>query len=247
MTRSYKVTIEYDGTRYHGWQVQNDVPTIQAEMEKALLLIAGQHSRVTASGRTDTGVHAIGQVAGFTIKKSISVGKLHNGLNALLPEDIVIRNLVVAPDGFHPRYDAVSKVYQYRILNRLLPDAIGRFYSWHIKRRLDFTAMQQAADHLIGTHDFTSFEGAGSPRATSVRHVMEASFTCNEDEHSITFQIEADGFLRFMVRNIVGTLVEVGFGKRETHSLKDILLARDRSVAGPTAPPQGLFLIRVNY
>ena len=246
MTTAFKMTIEYDGSAYSGWQIQNDVPTVLGEIEKALLRLTQKKCRVIASGRTDAGVHALGQVASFKAETSLSADRMEQGLNSLLPPDIVIRNLDVAPSGFHPRYDATSKVYRYQILNRSRPAAIGRQYAWHVRRYLNVEFMQRAAAHLVGRHDFTSFEGAGSPRGSSVRHVFTAQWT-EEATGLLVFNIEADGFLRFMVRNIVGTLVEVGLFKRSPEDIKQILEAQNRSLAGPTAPPWGLFLVRVNY
>ena len=246
MADAFKMIVEYDGTAYSGWQIQNDVPTIQGEIENALRRITGQTLRVTGSGRTDAGVHALGQTAGFVCETKLPVQQLHKGLNSLLPPDIVIRSLASVSTSFHPRYDAVSKVYRYRILNRPWPGAIGRQYAWHLRRPLDSNAMGFAVNHLIGTHDFKALEGSGSPRESTVRHVFRASVEPREPGFLI-FEIEANGFLRFMVRNIVGTLVEAGLSKRSAADLKRILASRDRNQAGPTAPPQGLFLVRVIY
>ncbi len=246
MATAFKMIIEYDGTAYSGWQIQNDVPTIQGEIENALRRITGQTLRVTGSGRTDAGVHALGQTAGFVCETELPVQKLQKGLNSLLPPDIVIHSLEKVPASFHPRYDAVSKVYRYRILNRPWSGAIGRQYCWHLRHPLDIDAMGNAAGCIVGTHDFKAFEGSGSPRASTVRHVFRASVEPRESDFLI-FEIEANGFLRFMVRNIVGTLVEAGLSKRSAADLKRILASRDRNQAGPTAPPQGLFLVRVIY
>ena len=238
--------VEYDGTAYSGWQIQNDVPTIQGEIENALRRITGQTLRVTGSGRTDAGVHALGQTAGFVCATKLSVQQLHKGLNSLLPPDIVIHSLEKVSASFHPRYDAISKVYRYRILNRPWPDAIGRQYCWYVRRRLDWDTMRIAVDHLVGNHDFKAFEGSGSPRASTIRHVLRTSVK-QQELGFLIFEIEANGFLRFMVRNIVGTLVEVGLSKWSPSDFKRILASRDRNQAGPTAPPQGLFLVRVIY
>jgi tRNA pseudouridine38-40 synthase len=246
MTTAFKLIVEYDGTDYSGWQIQNDVPTIQGEIEKVLQRITGQSIRVSGSGRTDAGVHALGQVAGFVCKTKLSVTQLHKGLNSLLPSDIVIHSLEPVPAAFHPRYDVTSKIYRYRILNRKWPDAILRRYAWHLRRRLDIDAMDVAARHLLGRHDFKAFEGVGSPRSSTVRHILSASITRQESDLMV-FEVKADGFLRFMVRNIVGTLVEVGLSKISPDDFLRVLASRDRSQAGPTAPPHGLFLIRVFY
>ena len=246
MASTFKMIIEYDGTAYSGWQIQDNVPTIQNEIEQVLHRITGQMVRVTGSGRTDAGVHALGQAAGFVCETKLSIQQLHKGLNSLLPPDIVICSLERAATSFHPRYDAVSKVYRYRILNRPWPGAIGRQYVWHLRRPLDSKAMERAVNHFIGIHDFKAFEGSGSPRASTVRHVYSASVK-HQEPGFLNFEIEANGFLRFMVRNIVGTLVEVGLSKRSSADFKRVLASRDRNQAGPTAPPQGLFLVRVIY
>ncbi len=246
MVTAFKMIIEYDGSAFCGWQIQNDAPTIQAAIENTLQRMTGQRIRVTASGRTDAGVHALGQVAGFRCDTRLSAMQLHKGLNSLLTPDIVIHSLTPVAVSFHPRFDALSKIYRYHILNRPLPKAIGRQYVWHLRRPLDVAAMQRAAGHLVGTHDFKAFEGAGSPRKTTVRRVMKASVAWTDGDR-LVFEIEADGFLRFMVRNIVGTLVDVGLGRRSADDFKRILSSRERELAGPTAPPQGLFLVQVKY
>ncbi len=246
MTTAFKMIVEYDGTGYSGWQIQNDVPTIQGAIENALHRMTGQPVRVSGSGRTDAGVHALGQVAGFTCHTRLSARVLHKGLNSLLPPDIVIHSLETVSDAFHPRYDAVSKIYRYRILNRPWATAVGRQYTWHLRHPLDIEAMRMAAGHLSGTHDFKSFEGAGSPRASTVRRVLTAD-VIRQNTDRIVFEIQADGFLRFMVRNIVGTLVAVGQARITVDDFRRIMAARDRGQAGPTAPPQGLFLVRVFY
>lgn len=243
---NYKLTIEYDGSRYHGWQRQPNGRTIQEEIETAIRALTGLSVRLNGSGRTDAGVHALGQTASFTCETRLSAAQLHSGLNALLPEEIVIHNCEAVPAQFHARYDAISKIYRYRILNRRVPAAIGRHYQWWIRAPLDIPAMQAAAEVLVGRQDFKSFEAAGSPRSHTVRHVMGARIQCPAPEQ-ILFEIEADGFLRGMVRNIVGTLVEVGRGKMEPGRIEQIIAARDRGRAAATAPPHGLFLMRVNY
>ncbi len=246
MIKNFKLTIEYDGTFYHGWQRQKSDPTFQAEIEKAISTMMGHSITVIGSGRTDAGVHALGQVANFKWDTRLGPQELLNGLNALLPDCMVIRSCEEVDENFHARYDVKSKTYQYRILNRNLPIAIQRQYAWHIRRRLDTGAMRQASCHLVGGHDFKAFEGTGSPRSHSKRQVFKVDII-RQNEDYLIFEIEADGFLRFMVRNIVGTLVEVGRGKISPGDFKDILLSQNRSRAGATAPAQGLFLIEVKY
>jgi tRNA pseudouridine38-40 synthase len=245
-TTNIKLTIEYDGTAYHGWQRQPNGPSIQEEIEKALAVMMRCKVTLIGSGRTDAGVHALGQTANFKCETRIPVTDLHKGLNSLLPDDIVIRKCTKVSFGFHARYDVKSKIYQYVILNQPIPAAMGRNYRWWIRTPLDATAMNQALGHLRGEHDFKAFEGAGSPRAHTIRHIMQAQWR-HDSEGRLVFTIEANGFLRYMVRNIVGTLVLVGRGKMAERQVADILASRDRNLAGATAPPQGLCLMEVRY
>lgn len=244
--QNFKLTIEYDGGAYHGWQRQAGDRTVQEELEQALRRMTQQPITLIASGRTDAGVHALGQVANFTCETRISPEAFKKGLNSMLGGAIVIHRCEIVPRSFHSRYDAVSKTYRYRIRNHHRPRAIGRQYHWHVRAPLDMSAMQAASRHLLGSHDFTTFEGAGSPRQHSVREIQRAEWILCGD-HCLEFFIQANGFLRFMVRNIVGTLVEVGRGKRSPGDIPGLLAARDRSLAGPTAPAQGLCLMEVEY
>ena len=244
--KTFKIIIEYDGTDFHGWQKQKNDRTIQADIESALSTMTGEEVVVHGSGRTDAGVHALGQTAHFKCRTRLGADDFLNGLNSLVDPAIVIHHCEQVETGFHARYDAKSKVYQYRILNRLLPSAVGRQYRWHIRSPLDVAAMQSACVHLIGEHDFKTFEGAGSPRSHTVRHVLRADLMVLQDD-LLVFEIEANGFLRYMVRSIVGTLVEVGKGKIGPEEFKQRLLSKDRSKAGVTAPPNGLFLKTVTY
>jgi tRNA pseudouridine38-40 synthase len=244
--KHFKLTIEYDGTGFHGWQRQKGDRTVQAEIEAALAVMVRRQVVLHGSGRTDAGVHAFGQTASFCCETGLSPDVFLKGLNSLLAHDVVIVRCEQAPPGFHARYDARSKTYQYRILNRETPTAVGRRYHWHIRRPLDLKAMQAAAATIVGTHDFKSFEAAGSPRSHTVRTVTAAAWT-REGPDLLVFSITADGFLRFMVRNLVGTFVDVGLGKIDPAGFKEVLIARDRRRAGVTAPPQGLFLMQVTY
>ena len=243
---AYKLTIEYDGTNYHGWQRQANARTIQEAIESALAKMVKKPVRLTGSGRTDAGVHALGQVAGFNAPVTLPPRAFVAGLNSMLPDDIVIHACEAVPDHFHAQYDAKMKTYRYRILNRPLPEAIGRQYAWHLPRPLDLQAMQQAAGHLLGTLDFKSFEASGSPKSHTTRTVSKAGIY-RESEAHLAFEITANGFLRFMVRNIVGTLVDVGLGKTTAADFEQIRLSADRGAAGDTAPAHGLFLVAVNY
>ena len=244
--RNFKIIIEYDGSQYCGWQRQNNDPTIQETIEKALMKMTDQKISVIGSGRTDAGVHAYGQVANFKCDTRLSAGDFLGGLNSLTPEDIVIAACEEVPDEFHARFCATSKIYQYCILNRSNPAAIMRQYAWHIRKALDLDAMRTALPHLIGSHDFKAFEGAGSPRAHTIRKVYEVDLR-KENDGYVVFEIEADGFLRYMVRNIVGTLVQVGLGKITPEDVKHILEIKDRTLAPATAPAHGLFLKTVKY
>lgn len=244
--KTFKIIVEYDGTEFHGWQRQKTDPTIQGAIEAALKTITGQSITVAGSGRTDAGVHALGQVASFSCNTRLSQGDLASGLNALLPDSIVVLHCCQTDDSFHARFSAKAKTYHYRIVNRRLPPAIGRQYAWHVARRLDRQSMRAALRQLVGRHDFSAFEAAGSPRAHATRTVVRAELKETEPEELVVV-IEADGFLRHMVRNIVGTLVSVGLGRIQPEEIQTILMSKDRSRAGATAPPQGLFLVSVTY
>jgi tRNA pseudouridine38-40 synthase len=246
MVKNFKMIIEYDGTDYHGWQRQKEDRSVQGEIEKALLAMTARQVVLYASGRTDAGVHACGQTASFRCDTELAPEAIQKGLNSLLPDDIVIKDCRRVDESFHARYDARSKIYNYKMLNRCLPSAIGRQYALFIRRKLNTAAMRLAMAHIIGSHDFKAFEGTGSPRSHTTRNVMAVELTENADGQ-VTFKIEADGFLRFMVRNIVGTLLDVGLGKTTPEEFKKILESKDRSQAGATAPAHGLFLMEVKY
>jgi tRNA pseudouridine38-40 synthase len=244
--KNFKLTIEYDGTAYNGWQRQLETPTVQAEIEQALRRMTRSNITLIGAGRTDAGVHALGQVANFRCETRLNPEMILKGLNSLLPGDIAIRECCLVPDSFHARFAARSKRYHYRILNRAERAAVGRGYAWFIHWPLDVVAMMQAAERLVGQQDFKAFENAGSPRVHTRREVLRADWV-PEEGHWLTFRIEADGFLRGMVRNIVGTLVAVGLGKLEPAAMETILASRDRRRAGATAPARGLFLVDVQY
>lgn len=246
MIKNFKISIEYDGTRYHGWQRQKNDRTIQEDIETAVQTITGQQVTLTGSGRTDAGVHACAQVANFKCDTHLGPQDMLGGLNGLTATDIVITDCKEVDAAFHARYDFKSKTYVYRILNRANPAAIGRQYAWHIRKALNLEAMRAASTHLIGSHDFKAFEGAGSPRSHTTRRVFKADLVEEADGY-LAFEIEADGFLRFMVRNVVGTLVNVGLGKTSPDEFRRILESKNRDQAGATAPAHGLFLKNVNY
>lgn len=246
MLKNFKLTIEYDGTAYHGWQRQKNERSIQGEIEKAIMTMTGEKTSLIGSGRTDAGVHALGQVANFHSDSDLAPSAFLKGLTSLLHEDIVIKACSRVHRQFHARYDAKSKTYIYRILNLSQPAAIYRQYAWFISKKLDTDAMKEAIAYIVGTHDFKAFEGTGSPRSNTTRNVMDAALIYQE-QGKLVFNFNADGFLKFMVRNMVGTLVEVGRGKITPNEFKRILLALDRNLAGATAPPHGLFLMEVKY
>jgi tRNA pseudouridine38-40 synthase len=244
--RNIKLLIEYDGTNYQGWQVQPKGPTIQGILEEKIGLLTGQPVQLFGSGRTDSGVHALGQVAHFKTESRMDIGTIQRALNSLLPHDIVIQKAEEMEGEFHARKHSKSKIYEYRILNRNLRSAFHREYVWHIPQKLDLTEMKEATRSLIGEHDFAAFRTVGSPTRTTVRRVIRAEWKRGQNG-LLRFEIEANGFLKQMVRSIVGTLVEVGKGRMRAADLRKILNSRDRSEAGPTAPAQGLFLKEVKY
>lgn len=245
--QNFKLIIEYEGTAYCGWQRQAGDPTIQKTIETALNRMTGEAVTLTGSGRTDAGVHARAQVANFRLETTLAADVFLRGLNSLLPDDIVILHCEPVDEAFHARYDAKSKIYAYRILNRPVRSALSRHHAWHIRERLDLEAMRLAMDHLKGEHDFSAFQGAGSEVAHGVRNITGVRLSDRDERGCIVFTIEATGFLRHMVRNIMGTLVDVGLKKVSPQGFKDILLSKDRRQAGITAPARGLFLMEVKY
>ncbi|MFQ5597499.1 MAG: tRNA pseudouridine(38-40) synthase TruA [Nitrospiria bacterium] len=240
-----KLTLSYDGTDYHGWQKQPRLPTIQGRMETALYQLTRQRLAVHGAGRTDAGVHALGQVAHFLSDRSFQPKDWIRGINALLPEDIVIRAAEVAKDRFHARHSAKNKQYRYLIRNAELPSPFDRRTKWFLRQTLDVDGMSQAAEGFRGAHVFTSFCAAGAE--TDDHHVDLKRVDLIQREDEIAVILEAPRFLQYMVRNIVGFLVEVGKGKRGPGEVSDILAAKDRRRAGPTAPSHGLCLMKVDY
>ena len=240
-----KLILEYDGTAYAGWQRQPDRPTIQETIEAAIEGVTQTKVPVIGAGRTDAGVHAIGQTASFRIDRAMTSYEWTRALNAHLPDTVVVRSAAIMPDEFHARHSAKGKLYEYRLLNRGERPAVDRQYCWHIHKPLDDASMNRAAAALTGSHDFSSFQTQPTENDDPICHLQHLSVFREGDR--LRIEAYADRFLKQMVRSIVGTLVEVGQGKRPPDSLKTILTARDRSAAGKTAPPQGLFLIRVDY
>lgn len=240
-----KLTLEYDGTTYAGWQRQPNLPTVQAAVETAIFGVTQITVPVIGAGRTDSGVHALGQVASFRINRDMSPREWMRALNAHLPESIVVRSVELMPDSFHARHSAKGKLYEYRILNRPERPAVERDYCWHVYHPLNDAAMNRAGKTLIGSHDFSSFQTQPTENEDPFCRLQRLAVI--REGTWLRVEVYADRFLKQMVRSIVGTLVEVGLNKRPSDSLRTILDAHDRSAAGKTAPSQGLFLMRVDY
>ncbi|MCX7982578.1 MAG: tRNA pseudouridine(38-40) synthase TruA [Syntrophales bacterium] len=244
--RNLKLTVEYDGTNYCGWQRQREGISIQGVLEEKLSFITQEKVRIVGSGRTDAGVHAIGQVAHVHLQSLLPTNNILRGMNSLLPLDIAVKKVEEVDERFHARFDAKSKVYLYYICNQPTRSAIFHRYVWTVPFPLQVEAMQGCIPYLEGCHDFTSFSALDTGVTNRVRTIMRLEISVPKPG-LIKIEIEADGFLRHMVRTIVGTLVEVGKGRLDPLGVKDILHSKDRAAAGPTAPPQGLFLKEVKY
>lgn len=244
--RNLKLTIRYDGTEFFGWQTQPGRRTVQETIEKAIAEITQeQRVRLNCSGRTDSGVHAVGQVANTYLATKLSCEVLLKAINAKLPDDVSVREVCEMPQSFCANKDAVRKMYRYVIQDGRLHDPFMRRYAWFVRQSLDVDAMRRASRCLIGRHDFRCFETEWPNRLTSVRTIT--GLRVNRFGEFIWIDVEADGFLYNMVRAIAGTLVQVGRGFWPEQQVEDVLKAMDRRLAGPTAPPEGLFLMRVTY
>lgn len=244
--RTLKLTIAYDGTRFVGWQRQAAGESIQELIEDALATFEGGAVTVHGAGRTDAGVHALGQVASVEVAAAHETAAIQRGLNARLPPEIRILAVEEATSGFHARFSARAKAYQYRIRNAAVVSPFERLYAWHVPGPLEVEAMAEAATALVGTHDFASFQSAGSPITETVRTIARSAMARQADG-LLVYDVEGTGFLRHMVRAIVGTLVEIGQRRRPVSSMASLLAGRNRADAGATAPPHGLFLVHVNY
>lgn len=240
-----KLIVEYDGTNYHGYQMQNNAPTIQGEIQAAIFKLIGGKISILSAGRTDTGVHALGQVVVFDTDSSIPPDKWSFALNSVLPNDIRVLDSRLVEANFHPRYDAISKIYNYRIYRPLVGQTLVRNYALCISEPLDIKAMQEACTYIVGVHDFKSFCASGSSVKNYVRNVLVCYIEDNGDY--LDFYIEANGFLYNMIRIIMGLLLEVGRNNIPPQRVKEIILAKDRRLASITAPPQGLYLVEVKY
>jgi len=267
--RNIKLVIEYEGTNYHGWQVQPGLKTIQGVLQSKLSMITKADTEVIGAGRTDAGVHALGQVANFRTDSRMTTEEFKAALNSVLPKDIVIKHVQEVEDDFHARYSATSRTYRYTILHSTTPSAFLRNYTYLVSYPLDVDSMADACKGLLGTHDFSSFASTGDPVRSFVRTVSDARIldtrcsildtgywmldarcsmpACSTEHRLICFHMEANAFLRGMVRSIAGTLLEIGKGKMPPEKMKEILKAKDRSAAGPSLPARGLCLIKVDY
>lgn len=244
--RNIKIVLEYDGTNYHGWQVQSDKRTIQGEVQRCIKIITGEDVLLKGAGRTDAGVHAIAQAANFYTKSSIPAPSLMKGLNSLLPPDIAIKSLEEIEDGFDARRSARGKTYKYLIFNNPYPTALYRDFSWHVLKPLDIEIMKKGASLFIGEKDFSSFRASGCTARHAVRRIKDIEIT-KDVRGFIEIEIKGEAFLRHMVRIIVGTLVELGKGKITLKEVEAIINARDRRKACITAPARGLFLKEVEH
>jgi tRNA pseudouridine38-40 synthase len=254
--KNIKLLLEYDGTNYHGWQRQKDHTTLQEIIEDRLFRITGEDATLISASRTDAGVHAIGQVASFRTNSNLEPATLQRALNATLPEDIRILNAEGTAAAFHPRYDALGKSYFYIIANTNFSSAFLYRYAWRVPYTLDLDRMKKAGGLLLGRHDFSAFRGAGCGAKITVREITSLSIekissidfmTAKINGNFIKIKVEATAFLRHMVRNIVGTLVEVGRGEMTLNSISEAIRLKDRRKTGPTAPAHGLFLEKVSY
>jgi len=266
----YRISLAYDGTDFVGWQRQANGISIQGLIEDALAKLDGRAVAVAGAGRTDSGVHALGQVAAFTLERSMPAEAVLRALNAQLPDAIRITSAENAPASFHPRFAAQSKTYRYRILNTEVASPFERRYAWHVPGALDVAAMNEAARMLEGEQDFAAFQATGSDVASTVRRITTSRIAecglrvdwgfgdCGSEAGDqsasrkpqsalLVYTVTGSGFLRHMVRTIAGTLVEIGRGRRTADSMAHLLVLRDRAQAGPTAPASGLFLVGVDY
>lgn len=243
--KNIKLTIEYEGTNYSGWQIQNNAITIQGILQEAIENLTKEKINLIGSGRTDAKVHALGQVANFKTSSNIPGERYKYALKYLLPDDITIMDSEEVDLSFHSRFDAIKKTYKYIVYNGELPRAIYRNFTYHVEHKLDIDNMIKGSKSFIGTYDFQAFKATNSEVNSTIRTIYDIKIEKNQD--LIYFTIEGNSFLRNMVRIIVGTLINVGLGKIDESMIKQVILGKKREEAGPTAPPQGLFLEKVFY
>lgn len=243
--KNVKLTIEYDGTNYHGWQSQNNSLAIQDIINAAVYKLTGEKVTVNGSSRTDAGVHAYGLAANFNTSSSIPSERFCYALNTMLPPDVVVVKSEEVPEEFHARFSSKGKKYRYLIHNSAFPSALLRNRAYHFSKHLDESKMQEAAKFFIGSHDFTAFMAAGSTAKTTVRTIYNVKV--KREEELVTFEVEGNGFLYNMVRIMTGTLIEVGYGKIRTCDMDSIILSKNRKLAGRTAPAHGLYLLEIYY
>jgi tRNA pseudouridine38-40 synthase len=243
--RTLKLTVAYDGTAYCGWQRQINGTSVQQRLEEALTPLTGEPPTVNGAGRTDAGVHAAAQVASVRVDIDHACDTIRRAVNVHLPADIRVLHVEDAPATFHARFNAIGKTYRYRMVTADVVHPFDRWFVWHVPGRFDVSAMRNALPGLVGTHDFAAFQAARTTITDTVRTIRRAELSTTED--GLTLDVEGDGFLRHQVRTMMGTLVDVGAGRRGAASLSDLLRTRDRSQAGDTAPARGLTLVRVHY
>jgi tRNA pseudouridine38-40 synthase len=247
VARTFRLTLEFDGAEFEGWQVQpNGRRTVQGELEIALARVTRERVRPVGSSRTDAGVHAEGLVASVRLETALEPERLQRALNAALPDDVAVREVAIAPDGFDARRDAIGKLYRYALWNAPERAPLRRRRALCLLRALDLERIRFAAAQLVGNHDFASFQGAGSEVTSAVRHLRRLDVTGAAGD-AVDLWFEGSGFLRHMVRNLAGTLIEVGSGRRDPEGMTALLASRDRRLAGPTAPPHALTLVSVTY
>ncbi|HET6955802.1 MAG TPA: tRNA pseudouridine(38-40) synthase TruA [Vicinamibacterales bacterium] len=248
----FRITLSYDGAGFVGWQRQASGVSIQGLIEDVLQVLDGRPVTVIGAGRTDAGVHALAQVAAFALAREIDPATLVRALNAHLPPAVRVLEAAIVPASFHPQFNAHAKAYRYRMFNADALDPFERGRAWHLPGRLDVDAMRAAAPLLEGRHDFAAFQAVGSAVETTERHIFssriaECGSLTGSPSAILCYEVVGNGFLRHMVRIIVGSLVEIGRGRRPAEWLGRVLMSRDRTAAGPTAPSEGLFLVRVEY
>lgn len=244
--RNIRLLLQYEGTRYQGWQRQNTLEnTIQGKLEKLLTKMCGETIEIQASGRTDAGVHAVGQVANFHTNCEMSLEQMREYINTYLPEDIAVIDVSEAAPRFHSRLNATGKCYCYRVINRKIPNVFWRRYALEVPEKLDLKAMESAAEQLLGEHDFKAFTSAKKGKKSTIRRIDRIAIEQHED--MLIFTFEGNGFLHHMVRILMGTLLEVGMGKRTAESIKDTLESQNRACAGYLVPAKGLTLMKVYY